>query len=257
MRKPAIGFIRTLALLLCTARGDGAFADGAAPSDAAASAPEFKVSAEEISKRINPYRDAVGPVLETTTTPLGELAWIDSDSDSDPDTLSLGGEVIVSPRKSESGALYRLHEVSWDGFKDQKTGKYVERRILISQSTLNCQYILLDFTGPEAWVSPRFPDEKKYPGWVTGCINATWVEWNVKGLYDVFYFEGPSTPILFGYNSKLKAVLGDIDPDDVPPHPECKSLVPQPFGAIAECEASVKEREKKKAKPQTRSKAPG
>lgn len=259
MSNPAIGLFRGAILAIYVAHGhDAALAAGTTPPSKSASSPAE--ATEEVSNRLDSsLGKSLGTVMEIDPTPLGEVVWIDSDKDHLPDTLVFKEEVIIAPRKAENGSLYSLHSIGRVGYRDQKTGKYGFRRLLVSQNSLNCQYLLLDFSGPEAWVSPRFPDEKRYPGWVTGCINATWIEWNVKGIYDVFYFEGPSTPILFSYNPKLKAVIGDIDPDDVPPHPECQSLVPQPFGAIEECMAAVKEREKKKkakAKSQARPKSP-
>jgi hypothetical protein len=250
MSKPASRFSRTLALVLCAACvHDEAFAAETAPSDPKASTSQVSVSAEQISKTLNPYRDSVGPVVQRNPTPLGELAWIDSGGDRRPDTLTLNGKVIVPPRKAEDGSSYGLHEISWEGYEDQKTGEYGFKRLLITQSDLACQHILLDFTGPEVWVSPRFPEERQFRGADQGCVDVTWVKWDPP--YPLFYLGGSEYPLVFGYNAKLKAVIGPVE---APPPPKCQSLVPQPFGAIEECMAT--ERKRKQAKSQARPKVP-
>jgi len=247
-------FIRAVAMGLGLAHSHQVFAlDPPSSAGSAASGTESKVSAEQIKRVLDRYSNASGPVLKTEPTALGELAWIDSDGDRSPDTLALDGVVIVPPRKAENGALYRLTVVDFNGVDDRTTGKYAYRHLLIAQSSFNCQYILMDFTGTEVWVSPRFPDEKEFPGWMTGCVDITWVTWTPP--YPLFYFMGPEAKTIFGYNPKLKAVIGPIDPDDAPPHPKCQSLIPQPFGAIEECMKWEREEKKNRAKSQARPKA--
>lgn len=252
MTKPTVESPCAMAFALCIAVHGASLANAPAPSDPAESAPEFRVSAEAISKRLDPYRGAVGPVLARDITPLGELAWIDSSGDRRPDTLTLDGKVIVAPRKDEDGSVYGLREVSWESYVDVKNGESGIKRLLVTQSSLACQHILLDFTGPEVWVSPRFPEEKQFPGAEKGCVDVTWVRWDRP--YPFFYLGGPEYPLVFGYNAKLKAVIGPVD---APPHPKCQSLVPQPFGAIEECIATLRSDSKKSpAKPQARQKSP-
>lgn len=164
--------VALVALVACSTSacsGDASTSSSAEPT----SAP--KASAELVRATLNPFPNSTGPIKEKAITPLGELAWIDSNDDGRPDTLALQDQVIVSARKATNGALYGLREVSADGDKDPKTGKYVKKRILIEQSAVDCQQVLVDLTGPQVWVSSRFPDENKFPGWVkpdvaSGCF---------------------------------------------------------------------------------------
>jgi len=252
MKRPSIRFTAaaTAMFIACSSVS----ADEIASPTSSASEPRVKLSAERIKKLLDPYPNAVGPVLRSEATKLGELEWIDSDGDGRPDTLTLSGKVVVPPRTAENGSLFGLFWVSFDGELERTGGKerYTYKRLLITQSSLACQHILLDFTGPEVWVSPAFPEERQFPGAEKGCVDVTWVRWDRP--YPFFYLGGPEYPLVFGYNAKLKAVIGPVD---APPHPRCQSLVPQPFGAIEECMATLRaEKKKAQAKPKTQQKSP-
>lgn len=168
----------------------------------------------------------LGTVKTSFLTPLGELELRDSDGDGYADFAMLGEKIVVATKVGEGNHTFTLHPISWSGQNDKKSGKHLVTMLIISQSQDSCQNILIDASGRELWTSTPFPDVQKFPGWVQRCMDITYVSW--KPPYPAFYFGPSKADPIFAYSSKLKAVFGPIDSDDVPPHPKNVSLVPRP-----------------------------
>jgi hypothetical protein len=197
-----------------------AYAQQAPKISVAASAAKPILSAEKLGSVAGPH-SGKGPIKKAYITPLGTLELIDTDADNEPDTATLDGRLVIAPRKATNGLLYTLYEVSFKGYLDKKTQQYIHAQLVFEHhgdAYDGCQQIFLDFTGRDAWISPPFPNAERFPGWVGGCLEISWVAW--KGPYVFFYFGPEVTHPIFAYNPKLKAVIGPIDPDDAPKHPK-------------------------------------